>query len=95
MELASPQTKESNMPSAAVEVGDQVFLHEDGEAFGAVRHIHSRDLVVYIEGAGDFTVPAVAVTAVHDGKIVLDERELEEPLRTAIATAHRNEEQEL
>jgi hypothetical protein len=81
------------MTSAAVTVGDQVFLHEDGEAFGAVRHIHSKDLVVYIEGSGDFTLPALAVTAVHDGKIIVDEKALPEPLRQAIAVAHRAEDQ--
>jgi hypothetical protein len=79
------------MASAAVAIGDQVYLHEDGEVFGAVRAVHSHDLVVYVEGAGDFTVPARAVTAVHDGKIVLAESELAEPIRRAIAAAHRAE----
>ncbi|MEZ4358979.1 MAG: hypothetical protein R3B48_02285 [Kofleriaceae bacterium] len=80
------------MPSAAVEIGDQVFLQEDGEAFGAVRDVHSHDLVVYVEGSGDFLVPAVAVTAVHDGKIVVDPTQLAAPMVAAIELAHQREE---
>jgi hypothetical protein len=79
------------MSRAAVALGDQVFLHEDGEAFGAVRQIHRHELIIYIEGAGDFAVPAVSVSAVHDGKIVLNEAGLSSDLRIAIAAAHRGE----
>jgi hypothetical protein len=50
----------------AITVGDQVFVADGGEVFGAVRQVapHGRpELVIYIENAGDFVVPLEAVHA--------------------------------
>jgi hypothetical protein len=80
------------MTKAAVKIGDQVFAREDGEEFGAVRQVYPHELVVFIEGAGDFTIPSTAVSAVHDGKIIVDPAELPAAARMAIKTAHRKEE---
>lgn len=80
------------MTKAAVNVGDQVFLHEGGEVFGAVRQVYAHELVVFIEGAGDFTFPAAAVVAVHDGKVLVASKELPAAARQAIAAAHKHEE---
>jgi hypothetical protein len=74
----------------AIQIGDQVFGNEGGEEFGAVRQVRP-DLVVYVENGGDFTVPASAVKAVHDGKVVLDLSALEGELRDAIKHAHERE----
>lgn len=52
-------------------------------------------ITVYVENAGDFVVPASAVRAVHDGKVVLDARGLDERLLRAIAHAHDREEPNL
>ena len=45
-------------------VGFQTFVSDGGEEFGAVRAVapHGRpELVIYVENAGDFTVPLDAV----------------------------------
>lgn len=80
------------MTQRAVSVGDQVFTREGGEEFGSVRYVHPHELVIDIEGAGDFTIPASAVTAVHDGKIIVDKAALSQDVVRAIAAAHKQEE---
>ena len=78
---------------ANVRVGDQVYTAEGGDPCGAVREVRPSELVVDIEGHGDFVVEAAAVSAVHDAKVVLDVRALPEELRNAIAHAHDEEEE--
>jgi hypothetical protein len=51
-----------------IAVGFQTFVSDGGEEFGAVRAVapHGRpELVIYVENAGDFTVPLDAVESVH------------------------------
>jgi hypothetical protein len=79
------------MAEIGVGIGDQVFAGEGADPVGAVRRVHAHELIVFIEGTGDLAVPATAVAAVHDGKVVLDERGLSPELRRAIAQAHRGE----
>jgi hypothetical protein len=84
-----------NNQVSAIEIGYQVFLEEGGEEFGAVREVapENRDeIVVYIENAGDFMVPARAIRTVHDGKVVLDAQHLDDRVRDAISHAHDSEE---
>jgi hypothetical protein len=76
-----------------VSVGDQVYLEEGGEEFGAVRHVLDRALVVNIENFGDVTIDAPAVKAVHDGKVIVDARQLPPHVRAHIAHAHDREEE--
>ena len=80
---------------SAIGVGDQVYLDEGGEEFGAVREVtsgHRSEVVIYVENAGDFTVSAEAIRSVHDGKVLLDRQRLDQQLRDAIAHAHDREE---
>jgi hypothetical protein len=80
---------------STIEIGYQVFVEEGGEECGAVREVapEERDeIVVYIENAGDFSVPTQAIRSVHDGKVILDAQHLDERLRDAIAHAHDSEE---
>jgi len=72
-------------------IGDHVFLEDGGEEIGAVRQIQPKELVIYVEGAGDFVVDADAVCAVHYGKVVLDATKLEPRILTAARAAHANE----
>jgi hypothetical protein len=74
-----------------IQVGDQVFLEEGGEEIGAVRRVAKDHVVVYIEGAGDFTLTGPEIAAVHDGKVRLDRDKLEPALLSAAQTAHDNE----
>jgi predicted RNA-binding protein YlqC (UPF0109 family) len=47
--------------------------------------------VVYVEDAGDFTVPLSAVKSVDSGKVILDCGKLAYSLRKAIGHAHEGE----
>ncbi|MGB7478951.1 MAG: hypothetical protein WA924_01360 [Burkholderiaceae bacterium] len=71
--------------------GWMVFV-SDGEAgIGSVRGIVAGgrpELLVYVENAGDFTVPLVAVKEVQDGKVILDRSRLTPGLLAAIGHAH-------
>jgi hypothetical protein len=72
--------------------GFAVFLHDGEVAFGAVRRISP--LVVYVENAGDFEVPAAAVHDVHFEKVLLDASKLDARLVAAIAKAHKSEDKD-
>ena len=74
-----------------VEIGDQIFLEEGGEEVGAVRKVSADHLVVYIEGAGDFTVPGAWVRAAHDGKVVVDPLQCDDAFLDAARRAHERE----
>lgn len=74
--------------------GDQVYLTEGGEEFGAIRAVAPNgepELLVYVENGGEFTVPLEAVAAVHDRKVILREHALTAEMRAAIKHAHDRE----
>ena len=71
-----------------IEVGYQAFVSDGGEEFGAVRRVAPHEIVVYVENAGDFTIPISAVEAVHSQKVILNCKKLEPRLRKAIGHAH-------
>lgn len=86
------------MASEAVHEGFEVFVSDDNKAFGAVRQVrpHGRsELVVYVENAGDFTIPLAAVRAVHSQKVIVDCDKLGDRLRRAIGHAHDAEDPRL
>lgn len=74
-----------------VQIGDQLFLEEGGEEIGAVREVASDHLVVYVEAAGDFTVPGPWVRAAHNGKVVLDPTKCDSTFLAAAQSAHERE----
>ena len=51
----------------------------------------TKEIIVFIENAGDFVVPVAAVRSVHDGKVILDGAQLDRPILRAIAHAHDRE----
>jgi hypothetical protein len=74
-----------------IEIGYQVFVSDGGEEVGAVREVSPNgrpEIVVYVENAGDFSVPLSAVEAVHSQKVILSCSKLEQRLRKAIGHAH-------
>jgi hypothetical protein len=71
-----------------VQIGDEVVAHKDGQKFGAVREVHPHLLIVDIENFGDVPLPASAVLAVHDGKVVVDVRKLPDQIQAAVRHAH-------
>lgn len=68
-----------------------VFVHDGDKQVGAVRHVSHGEIRIYVENAGDFTVPLSAVKEVVDDKVVLDSAKLEPGLREAIRKAHQGE----
>lgn len=78
-----------------IEEGNDVFLHDGDKMVGAVREVHGDKIVVYVENAGDFTVPMAAVKEVVAGKVVLDRAQLSQRMREAIAGEHRAEDPRL
>jgi hypothetical protein len=74
-----------------IEVGFQTFLSDGSEEFGSVRVVAPKgrhELVIYVENAGDFTVPLSAVEAVHSEKVILNRAKLDRRLLHAIGHAH-------
>jgi hypothetical protein len=56
------------MADERVQEGFQVFASDADKAFGAVRQVSPhgrRELVVYVENAGDFAISLDAIKAVH------------------------------
>jgi hypothetical protein len=77
-----------------ISVGDQVFGTEGGEEFGAVRDVSPggrAEIVIFVENAGDFTIPLDAITAVHDRKVVVALPKLGSVLHEAVRRAHARE----
>ena len=75
-----------------IAIGFQAFTSDGGEEFGAVRHVAPHELTVYVENAGDFTIPMSAVEAVHSEKVIVNCAKLDKRLRQAIGHAHDKEE---
>ncbi|MDE2182371.1 MAG: hypothetical protein KGJ78_05065 [Alphaproteobacteria bacterium] len=80
---------------APIEEEYDVFVHDGDVKVGAVRRVHRDAIVVYVENAGDFTVPRSAVMEVDAGKVVLDCGRLDRSLRRAIGHAHDREDPEI
>jgi hypothetical protein len=74
-----------------IEVGYQAFAKGAEEEFGAVRQVRPQDLVVYIEDAGDTSIPLSAVLDVVEGKVIVDVQRLPQTVQQSIAKAHRDE----
>jgi hypothetical protein len=74
-----------------IEEGFDVFVHDGEKAFGAVRQVHPQGIVVYIENAGDFTVPLGAIKDVYSEKVILDRAKIDARLKDAIGHAHQGE----
>ena len=68
-----------------------VFVHDGDKQIGAVRHVGRDEIRVYVENAGDFTVPMSAVREIVDDKVVLDCGRLDARLRESIGHAHAGE----
>lgn len=78
-----------------IQTGLMVFLAEGKEGIGAVRETAPDHIVVYVENSGEFTVPRAAVRKVHDGKVVLDPRQVDPALLKAVGHAHDSEDPRL
>jgi hypothetical protein len=79
------------MTANVVKEGFDVFVHDGEKAIGAVRKVQSHALVIYVENAGDFSVPLTAIQNVDEDKVVLNCGKLEVHLKRAIGHAHQGE----
>ena len=79
------------MTANVVKEGFDVFVHDGEDAIGAARKVQSHALVIYLENAGDFTVPLTAIQNADEDKVVLNCRKLEFRLKQAIGHAHQGE----
>lgn len=79
------------MTNEPIQEGFDVFVHDGEKAFGAVRRVLPHEIVVYVENAGDFTVPLSAVKEVESEKVVLNSSKLDPALKRAIGHAHSGE----
>jgi len=75
-----------------IKVGYQAFTSDGGEEFGAVRAVGPHEVTIYVENAGDFTVPLSAIEAVHSQKVIVDCAKVGPKLCGAIGHAHDREE---
>jgi hypothetical protein len=77
----------------SIEVGFQTFVNDAPEEFGAVRAIapDGKNVTVYVENSGEFSVPASAVVSVQSEKVTFDCAKLDPKLRSAIGHAHDKE----
>ena len=79
------------MPSTDIKVGDTVFLKDGGDPIGAVTNVAPQGrsaITMYVENAGEFSVPLTAVKGVHFAKVIIDARLLDTKLQAAIRHAH-------
>jgi hypothetical protein len=76
------------MTIETIEEDFEVFAHDGEVAFGAVREVRPGEIVIYVENAGDFTVPLSAIRDVYEDKVILDCGKLDRKLREAIGHAH-------
>lgn len=72
-----------------------VFFHDGETAIGAVHDVSDDRIEIYIENAGDFSIPRSAVQDVHFNKVILDGGKLDKKVLDAIARAHAAEDDEL
>lgn len=74
--------------TSIIEEGFDVFVHDGDVKVGAVREVRPHSIVVFVENAGDFSVPKDAVHEVVAGKVVLNCARLDPKTKSAINHAH-------
>src|SRR5262249_4337750 len=89
--MAQSRRRQPMLRTFHIHGGYQVLVEEGGEEIGAVRRVAKDHVVIYIEGAGDFTLEGPEIAAVHDGKVRLDPERLEPSLLAAARAAHDHE----
>jgi hypothetical protein len=80
-----------------IQEGFDVFVHDGEKAIGAVREApRGRSaFVMYVENAGDFSVPLAAVVDVEAEKVTLNCDRLDRRLKEAIGHRHDREDPRL
>jgi len=74
----------------AIEAGDDVYV-DDGVIIGHVRRANTRDVIVFVEDQGDFTLQRDAVKAAGNNAVTLLCAKLPLKMRAAIGHLHGEE----
>ncbi len=74
-----------------IEAGDEVYVDDAEGIVGHVRRANLRDVFIYVEERGDFTLPRDAVRAAANGQIVLICKKLPIQMRAVIGHLHGEE----
>lgn len=68
--------------------GDEVYVDDGRDIVAHVRRSNLREVFIFIEDTGDFTLPRDAVKAADDGRVVLTCKKLPIEFRAAIGHLH-------
>lgn len=68
--------------------GDEVFVDDGKDIVAHVRRSNLRELNVFIEDTGDFTLPREAIKSADNGRVVLFCSKLPLPMRAVIGHLH-------
>jgi len=74
----------------AIQAGDDVYV-DDGVIVGHVRRATPRDVIVFVEDRGDFTLPRDAIKAAANDAVTLFCKKLPLEMRAAIGHLHGEE----
>lgn len=71
-----------------IEAGDDVFVDDDEHIVGHVRRANLRELIVFVEDRGDFTLPRDVVVTAGNDRVVLKCDKLPLKMRAVIGHLH-------
>lgn len=68
--------------------GDEVFVDDSPNVVAHVRRSNLREIFIFVEDSGDFTLPRDAIKAANDGRIVLFCKKVPIEMRAVIGHLH-------
>ena len=74
-----------------IKTDQMAFIDGKLEGVGTIRGISKSALTIYVENAGEFVIAIEAVTAAHDGKVILDRSRLGKAFLNAVGHGHDRE----
>lgn len=71
-----------------IEAGDDVLVDDGEDIVGHVRRVNLRQIVIFVEDRGDFTLSRDLVAAAGNNRVVFRCRQLPLKMRAAIGHLH-------
>jgi hypothetical protein len=71
-----------------IEAGDDVFVDDDEHIVGHVRRANVREVIVFVEDRGDFTLPRDTVVAAGNNRVILKCSKLPLKMRAVVGHLH-------
>lgn len=72
----------------SIEPGDEVFADDSEYVIGHIRRAGTREIIVFVEDKGDFTLPRDVIRAAKNGRVMVFCSKLPLPMRAAIGHLH-------